>query len=78
MVKPLYSGQFIVDTFFESRFKVLTWKNHYTVDRAEKIEGIKLDFDKFLYFRHLETLHSSSFPNDSNFFFNQSMVFLRP
>ena len=40
------------------------------------MKGVKLDFDKFLYFRHLETLHLRSyFPTVSNFFLNQSMAF---
>ena len=56
--------------------KVSTWKNLYIVDRTEKnMGGINLDFDKFLYFGHLETLHSSSFSTVSNFFFNQQMAF---
>ena len=42
--------------------KVVTEKNLYIAEKAEKkFKRIKLDFDKFLYFRHLETLHSSSF-----------------
>ena len=42
--------------------KVVTGKNLYIAEKAEKkFKRIKLDFDKFLYFRHLETLHSSSF-----------------
>ena len=42
--------------------KVVTGKNLYIAEKAEKkLKRIKLDFDKFLYFRHLETLHSSSF-----------------
>ena len=56
--------------------KVLTWKDLYIVSREEKkIKLKKLDLDKFLDFRHLETLHSSSFSTVSNFFYNQSMAF---
>ena len=68
ILKPLYSGQFwgylsIVDTFFESGIEVLIWKNLYIVNRAEKknMKRIKLNFDKFLYFRILKALHSCSF-----------------
>ena len=44
----------------------------------KKMKKIKLDFDKFLYSRHLETLQSSSFSTVSNFYFNQSMAFAGP
>ena len=75
MLKLLYSRHlFIADTSFESGMKVLTWKNLYILDRAEKIKKrINLDFDKFLYFRHLE-----SFSTVPNFSFNQSMAFAGP
>ena len=59
--------------------KVLPWKNLYIADSAENVfKGIKFDFHKFLYFRHLETLHSSSFSTISNFLFNQSVAFAGP
>ena len=54
--------------------KVLTWRDLYIVSREAKKKK-KLDLDKFLDFRHLETLHSSSFSTVSNFFYNQSMAF---
>ena len=63
----------IADTLFEYGIKFLTWKNLYIANMTEKMKRIKLDFDEFLYFRHLETFHSNitlNFLTVSNFFFN--------
>ena len=55
-----YSKTFISKPLLADSFELgikTFWKNLFVVVSAEKIKGVKLDIDKFLYFRRLNTLH---------------------